>query len=64
MEWNGRSSATVTETPMISNTMPIRINAASSKKAIIYPAPLSTLDDTKLNTAEMMMDIKKIFGIQ
>ena len=41
MEWKGRSSAAVTDTPMISNRMPRPMKQASTAKARGMPAPLS-----------------------
>ena len=58
MEWKGRSSAAVTATPMMSNTMPSRIKQASTTKASAMPAPSRASSEARLSTAERTTDRK------
>ena len=64
MAWNGRGSAAVTATPMMSNTMPRPMNSASIKRAAARPAPSSIASDARLSTADRTTAIKKTVRAQ
>ena len=63
MAWNGVSSAVVTATPMMSNTMPMRTMPMRMTNESAIPALPSSCEDTRLMTAEMTMVSAKISTI-
>ena len=60
MEWNGLSSAEVTATPMMSNTMPKRTMINKIRKATAIPERAIKLEDVKEMVPETAMVVKKM----
>jgi hypothetical protein len=64
MAWKGFSSADITATPMISNTMPSATISKSTRNASTSPAPSSTVEEKNEIVEEITTATKKTVTIQ
>ena len=63
MAWKGFSSADITATPMISNTMPSATISKSTRNASTSPAPSSTVEEKNEIVEEITTATKKTVTI-